>query len=302
VTQGDDKYVKVEVHKPGAIEHKLLKLTSDGKEIKEPVSLDTIPRYADLKPEEETGVSGFLVAHFSNLKSGDGVFGLDDFRDISDLVEEIERRLIKVSGTLDIFSDPWMCGPPGLRVRDPITGEVVWASDEKYIALNEGEAAPQILVWDAQMGATFTQIETLLSQLYVMAELSPAAFGETKSGLAESGSALKRLLLPTLAKVGRLRLRIKPGLLEVLRTTAALEAASRMPGATALDNLTIEWRENLPKDPHEAAEVEEKRRRARATSTWGSLARLDPDSSEEDLVAEEKRIREEELEASKALL
>ena len=85
-----------------------------------------------------------------------------------------------------------------------MTGEVVWASDEKYIALNEGESPPEILTWDAQMGATFSHIEEVLGQLYVMAELSPAAFGETKSGLAESGSALKRLMLPTLAKVNRL--------------------------------------------------------------------------------------------------
>lgn len=295
VTQGDDKYVKVEVHKPGKIEHRLLKLTSDGKEIQEPVPLATIERYANLKEEEETGVPGFLVVHFSNLKAGDGVFGLDDFKDISDLVEEIERRLIKVSGTLDTFADPWMCGPSGLRVRDPITGEIVWASDEKYIALNEGESPPEILVWDAQMGATFTQIETLLSQLYVMAELSPAAFGEVKTGLAESGSALKRLMLPTLAKVNRLRLRIKPKLIEVLKTTAELEVASRMSGAETLTNLSLEWRSNLPIDPVEAAKVEATRRGAMATSVRGSLSRLDPDATEEDLDAEEARIKDEEM-------
>ena len=299
---GDDKYVKVEIHKPGKIEHRLLKLTSDGKEIKEPATLDTIERYATLKPEEETGVAGFLVFHFSNLKAGNGVFGLDDFKDVSDLVEEIERRLIKVSGTLDTFADPWMCGPPGLRVKDPLTGEVVWASNEKYIALNEDERNPEILTWDAQMGATFTQIETLLSQLYVMAELSPAAFGETKSGLAESGSALKRLMLPTLAKVNRLRLRLRPKLIEVLKTTAELEVASRMSGAQALTNVSLEWKSALPVDPVEAAQVEATRHSAKATSIRGSLSRLDPDASEEDIDAEEARIKSEMEEASGALL
>jgi hypothetical protein len=302
VVEKDFKYVKVEIHHPGKVEHRLLKLNTGGDEIQGSVPLSTIERYASLKPEEATGVPGFLVFPFSNLKSGDGVFGLDDFRDISDLVEEIERRLIKVSSTLDVFADPWMCGPPGLRVRDPITGEVVWASDEKYIALTEGESPPEILTWDANMGATFTQIETLLSQLYVMAELSPAAFGETKNGLAESGSALKRLMLPTLAKVNRLRLRIKPKLIEVLKTTAELEAASRMSGAEKLTNVSLEWRSNLPIDPMEAATVEATRHTAKATSIRGSLSRLDPDATEEDLDREEARIKEEALEASKALL
>ncbi|MDD3566615.1 MAG: phage portal protein [Methanothrix sp.] len=294
IVEGDEKYVKAEIHLAGGIEHRLLKLNAAGDEILGAVPLATIERYSTLKDSEETGVPGFLVVPFSNLKSGDGVFGLDDFKGITDLVEEIERRLIKISGTLDVFSDPWMAGPPGLRIKDPVTGEVVWASDEKYIALNEGESPPSILTWDAQMGATFSHIEEVLGQLYVMAELSPAAFGETKSGLAESGSALKRLMLPTLAKVNRLRLRIKPGLLTVLETTAELEKASRMPGATTFDNLTIEWRENLPTDPLEAAKVEATRRGARATSTWGSLSRLDPDATEKDLEAEEARIKEEE--------
>jgi hypothetical protein len=163
---------------------------------------------------------------------------------------------------------------------------VVWASDEKYIALNEDERNPEILTWDAEMEATFRQIETLLSQLYVMAELSPAAFGETKNGLAESGSALKRLMLPTLAKVNRLRLRIRPKLIEVLKTTAELEVASRMSGAQALANVSLEWRSALPVDPMEAAKVEQARRSANATSIRGSLSRLDPDASEEDLDAE----------------
>ncbi|MDF0591660.1 phage portal protein [Candidatus Methanocrinis natronophilus] len=293
VKKGDEKYVKVEIHWPGTVEHRLLKLNTAGDEILETAPLPTIDRYATLKEEEETGVPDFLVVPFSNLKSGDGVHGMDDFRGISDLVEEIERRLIKISGTLDVFADPWMAGPPGLRVKDPTTGEVVWASDEKYISITEGEKVPEVITWDANMAATFSHIEAVLGQLYVMAELSPAAFGETKSGLAESGSALKRLLLPTLAKVGRLRLRVKPGLLEVLRTTAELEVASRMSGAESLTNLTVEWRENLPVDPLEAAKVEATRRGAMATSIWGSLSRLDPDATEEDLDDEEARIKAE---------
>jgi len=302
VKQKDDRYLKVEIHKPGKIIHKLLKLSSDGKEVREPAPLSTIERYAKLKEEEQTNVAGFLIFPFSNLKDGGGLFGLDDFRDITDLIEEIERRLIKVSSTLDVFADPWMAGPAGLRVKDPLTGEVIWASDERYIVLGEGETPPTILTWDAQMGATFSQIENLMQQLYVLAELSPAAFGETKNGLAESGSALKRLLLPTLAKVNRIRLRIKPGLLSVLVTAAELEVASRMTGGTLLTNASLEWRSSLPVDPMEAARIEATRRDAKAASTRSSLKRLDPDLSEEDIDAEVSRIEEEEGRQAQALL
>jgi hypothetical protein len=102
-------------------------------------------------------------------------------------------------------------------------------------------------------------------------------------------------MLPTLAKVNRLRLRIKPKLIEVLKTTAELEVASRMSGAETLTNLSLEWRSNLPIDPVEAAKVEATRRGAMATSVRGSLSRLDPDATEEDLDAEEARIKDEEM-------
>ncbi|KQC16311.1 MAG: hypothetical protein APR56_08280 [Methanosaeta sp. SDB] len=302
VVEKDFKYVKVEIHHPGKVEHRLLKLNTGGDEIQESVPLSTIERYSKLEPEEETGVGDFLVVPFTNMKGADGVFGLDDFKGIEDLVEELERRLVRNSAVLDEFSHPWMAGPPGLRIRDPLTGEMIWDSTEHYISLGEGESPPQILTWDAGLGAVFSQIDQVLSQLYVVAELSPACFGDTKAGLSESGSALKRLMLPTLAKVNRLRLRIKPKLIEVLKTTAELEAASRMSGAQALTNVSLEWRSNLPIDPVEAAQVEATRHTAKATSIRGSLSRLDPDATEEDLDREEARIKEEELERSKALL
>jgi len=290
----EKRYAKVEIHRHGVIEHKLLQLTEDATEIKQVVELATIPRYEKLQPEEETGVDDFLIIPFHNMKSGDGVFGLNDFKDIEDIVSEIERRLIRVSGTLDTFGDPWMCGPSGLRVRDPLTGEVVWASDEKYIALNEGETPPQILTWDASLVSVFNEIDALLSQLYVMAELSPAAFGETKSGLAESGSALKRLMLPTLAKVNRLRLRTKQGLIDTLKTCAEMEVASRMGGASELSNISIEWRSSLPSDPVESANIEKTRRDAGVTSRRSSIARLMENATEEDIDNEVSMIEAEE--------
>lgn len=293
VQKGDEKYIKVEIHTPGQIEHKLLMLEKDGLKIKTDSPLETIERFAELEPEEKTGVDSFLVVPFSNLKAANGVFGADDFKDIADVVEEVERRLIKVSGTLDEFADPWMTGPAGLRIKDPVTGEMQWNSDEKYIVLNEGEPNPKILTWDASLDATFKQIETLMSQLYVLAELSPAAFGETRNGLAESGSALKRLMLPTLAKVARLRLRIKPQLLEVLRVTADLEVSSRMSGATKLNGLNLEWRSNLPVDPVEIANTEKTKRDAGITSRRSSVARLMEGAGDDQIDAEVALIEKE---------
>jgi len=126
-----------------------------------------------------------------------------------------------------------------------------------------------------------------------MGEISPSLLGDVKNGLAESGSALKRLAIPTLAKVSRLRARVKRPLLEALRLCARLETVSRYPGSGVLENLTVEWRSSLPEDRLEAAQIEQLRKTAGLTSTRSALARLDPDSSEEDLDWEESKISEE---------
>ncbi len=154
---------------------------------------------------------------------------------------------------------------------------------------------PSYLTWDANLAANFAQIEEIKSQLMALGEISPALLGDVKNGLAESGSALKRLAIPSLAKVGRLRARAKRPLLEALRLCAALEVAGRFPGASELEgeNLTVEWRSALPPDPLEAAQIEQLRKTAGLTSTRSALARLDPDASDEDLDWEESKISEE---------
>jgi hypothetical protein len=157
---------------------------------------------------------------------------------------------------------------------------------------------PQYLTWDANLGANFAQIEEIKSQLMALGEISPALLGDTKNGLAESGSALKRLAIPTLAKVARLRARVKRPLLHALRLCSELETVSRFPGSKELQNLTIEWRSALPPDPLEAADIEMKRKTAGLTSTRSALARLDPDASDEDLNWEQSKISEEHREAS----
>lgn len=166
----------------------------------------------------------------------------------------------------------------------------------RYFPVREGETPPQYLTWDASLSANFSQIEEAKAELMAIGEISPALLGDVKNGLAESGTALKRLAIPTLAKVDRLRKRARRPILKALRLVAELEVASRWPGASALENLSIEWRSGLPPDPVEAAQVEGARKTTGLTSTYSALARLDPDASEEDLLWEAEEIKREKAE------
>jgi len=284
-------YMRVEIHHRGRIEHKLF-LLKDGK-IDRSVSLATISRYANLEPEVETGISAFLVIPIHNIKGSDN-YGLDDYSDMIDPVREIEKRLIRNSSILDKHEEPDMIIPAGTAEIDPLTGEAVFVGGGRYIEVDEGQAKPELLVWDAQMVAAFKQVDALLYQLCLVSEISPAALGDLKHGIAESGSALKRLMLATLAKVNRIRLRVDPAIKHVLQTTAALEVASRMPGAMQLTSLAIEWADGLPADDLETAQVEKTKREAGTTSRRSSVARLMKGATDEVIDAEVARILEDE--------
>mgnify|MGYP001240358696 CR=1 FL=1 len=301
-------YLRVEEHRPGSITNRLFRLDS-GQGITSELPPSSLERYSGMQSEVKTGIDDFLVVPVSGLLASDGVFGLDDYAGIEGLVRELEKRLIRTSRTLDKFSDPNILWPRAADdYIDPLTGEEIEPVEieiggGRYIVYPIGTGdpnaggfvphMPQYLTWDASLQNNFAQIEEIKSQLMAVGEISPALLGDTKNGLAESGSALKRLAIPTLAKVARLRARVKRPLLHALGLCAELETVSRYPGASELQNLTIEWRSSLPEDRLEGAQIEQLRKTAGLTSTRSALARLDPDSSEDDLDWEESKISEE---------
>lgn len=308
-------YLRAEIHRPGVIENRLYRLDS-GRSITAELPISALERYSGLESEVPTGVDDFLVQPVAGLLSADGVFGLDDYRNFESLVREIEKRLIRTSRTLDKFADPNLLIPVDEMSIDPATGEPLLTNPYsgnsifedlkigggRYIVAETGETGtrplPAYLTWDASLQSSFAQIAEIKSQMLAVAEISPALLGDARNGLAESGSALKRLAIPTLAKVARLRSRVRRPILRALAICAELERASRYPGSAPLENLSIEWLSSLPPDPVESAQVEQLRKTAGLTSTRSALARLDPDATEEDLAWEEAKIAEEQREAS----
>ena len=233
----DVDYVRTEVHEKGKITNKLFKVV--GGKLQD-IPLTTFDRYSKIEPVVNTKVNDFLVVAVQNVLDSSGVYGMDDYSDMNDLVKELEKRLIQASRIFTKFAEPAVSGPSSKIDVDPYSGEaVVEGTGGAYYGYNNNEPEPKYMVWDAQLDKAYLQIDKVISSLYMVTELSPAALGDLKAGLAESGSALKRLMMPTLAKVNRLRLRLDPALKEVLRITAALEVVGRAKGATELNNIQI---------------------------------------------------------------
>jgi len=276
---GGDEYVRAEIHEKGTIENKLFAV-ENGK--LRDIPLTKFARYSSIPPMTKTGIDDFLIVPIQNLLGADGVYGMDDYSDMNDLVKELEKRLIQASRVFTKHADPAVSGPASKIDIDPYSGEAVVVGGGLYFGYNQGEPQPAYMVWDAKLGDVFTQITEIKQALYLVSELSPAALGELKQGLAESGSALKRLMMPTLAKVNRLRLRLDPGTREILRIVSALEVDGRGQGAAQLTKIAIKFEDGLPRDEVEVVKNEVSRKSMGLTTIESSLQRLDPEMSEAD--------------------
>ena len=162
----------------------------------------------------------------------------------------------------------------------------------KYFPLGPGDQPPQYITWDGELEAAFKQIDLLMEQFYALSETCAAAFGSLKQGLAESGSALRRLMMAPLAKVNRIRMRFDPALKKVLKLASALEVAQGMPNAVKLEDVHITWQDGLPDDDMERTQIEVQRYGAGLTSLESALKRLDGPEGEA-LQAEIERIKAE---------
>jgi hypothetical protein len=256
--------LKVEIHERGRLTTRVYDITSGN------IS-------AQIEPEQVvmTGVDDFLVIPVYNLSTSDRLTGLDDYSDLDSIIQELEIRVAQISRILDKHADPNMYGPSSAWEQDPRTGAWSIRGGGKFYPVDEGEQPPGYVTWDGQLEAAFRQIELLMEQLYVLSETTAAAFGQLKSGLAESGSALKRLMLAPLAKVNRLRMRFDPALKQVLKLASALEVAQGMANAVKLEDVNITWQDGLPDDEMERTQIEVQRYGAGLTSLESALQRLD---------------------------
>lgn len=256
--------LKVEIHERGRLTTRVYDITSGN------IS-------AQIEPEQVvmTGVDDFLVVPVYNLSTADRLTGLDDYSDLDSVIQEIEIRIAQISRILDKHSDPNMYGPDSALEQDAKTGQWQFRGGGKFFPVAQGEQPPGYVTWNGQLEAAFREIDLLMEQFYALSETTAAAFGQLKAGLAESGSALKRLMLAPLAKVNRIRMRFDPALKRVLKLASALEVAQGMANAIKLEDVHITWQDGLPDDELERTQIEVQRYGAGLSSLESALQRLD---------------------------
>lgn len=293
----EEKYVRIERHFPGRIENELWSV-KDGK-LDNEVSLSLL---GDDQPEpsQDTGVSRSLITHIPNWRAG-SYFGVSDYHDLESLMFAVNNRMTKNENVLDKHTDPILALPEGVldeqgNIRQDKLGMFTIPDNE----MGAGQPnKPEYITWNANLEASFSQIDKLIEFLYMTSETSPDAFGMGGDGnsAVESGRALKLRLMRTISKVNRKKRYYDQRLKEALLNAQELAISGgykvmgeKHPGTAEVPQII--WQDGLPIDEIEQIEAENSRIEGGTESTVDAIMRLD-DINRDEAAEKAERIKQE---------
>lgn len=190
-----------------------------------------------------------LLYAVTNTPTTTNPIGTSDYEIINGLLQKAIQRLQAILRVLDEHADPSMTGPHSLLDKDE-HGELVFRTS-RYYAVGDDEQKPEYLTWEANLDSSFKAFETLVEQIYIMSEMGDTFLGAHGSaGNVVSGTSMRLKMISPLEKARRITNALSRPLKEIVSTMLSIEKVDLEP-----KDINITWRDSLPKDPRETAEL-----------------------------------------------
>lgn len=187
------------------------------------------------------------------LESGEGSI----FDGMKQSVSQLSRILDGLGDSIEKNSRPHLIGPEGLLKEDD-DGRVYIDRKGSYLPINEGDEKPEYLTWDSPVEATQFSYAMNEKNLLAFAGLSQVLFDPSQLVGNISGRALKRLLLPFVAKLGFYARVNSRGIKEAIRIiNQNLQNAGQPYFSYRNSDLKINWRySEIFEDVNAQADIE----------------------------------------------
>lgn len=257
--RAEKSFVKFTIHEPGSISHIVYAIT-DGK-LGERQDLAAFPDFAELTVDAEgrqlTGVDELLIVRVDNSLSSERYYGRSDYTPaVHSLIEALVLAFARRSEVLAKFSRPVPMVPESAMRFDHARQRWVFKT-ENAIIMKEGNQPAAYLTWGAELGAVEREIQDLMAQLLMKLKLSKVLLAGENEGQAESGTALRIRLIPTLSKVRKFASALLVAVPIVLSLKSKLDAALGLEGSQAYEpeDVHIELQDGVPSDPAEEAQI-----------------------------------------------
>ncbi len=262
----EHEYVKFTIHIKGQIQHLVFEISKDqvqipgaenigtGPKLSGPKDLKSFPAFAKLEVDangiQKPAVNDILIVHVQNALSSERYYGRSDYKpSIVSLIESLELSFAQRDDVLAKFTSPTPVVPESATTFDHKTQEWVYKPGRPIIT-NPGDQQPALLTWQAELGAVERAIEQKMDQLLQMLQLSRVLLAGQGQGTAESGTALRIRLIPTLSKVRKYSKAYEKAIPKVLDLWSQLH-----PPAIDPKDIQIIMKDGIPEDPMEIAQT-----------------------------------------------
>lgn len=296
--------LQIEVHYAGSVVHELWEINKEtgdpsiGERLTFMENLGFIP---DGVPNEggevETGVDEILVQEIQNVNTNG--WSQPDLLGSENVVRLLEDRLSRDTEILNKHADPKLVVPPGLlNERGSIE-----RSDMDGMLYEQDPASglflPQYITWEGHLTESQEYFDRMISLVLANTGLTHQVVGfEGKSGFAESGTALRLRMIPALARVNGKKIQTSPAIDQTVRNSLELADGIEDYGTTMIGvdiDVVQNWRDGIPDDPKESAEVAAMRTGGLATeSRETAVKKHNPTMSEDAINDEIEKIQEDE--------
>lgn len=252
-------YVKFTIHQPGTIRH-LVYLVKDNK-LKLQVPLTDFAEFETLEVDgdgyQSTGVPEMLIVRADNALSSDRYYGRSDYTPaVHTTIEAIEMAFARRAEVLAKFSRPVPMVPENAMQFNHSLQKWVFKTTDAII-LKEGQPTAAYLTWSASLADVETEINGLFNQLLMKLKLSKVLLAGENAGMAESGTALRIRLIPTLSKVRKFASAYKRIVPEAFSLMSKLSVALAIPESEAFEpeDVKVEMQDGIPNVPIEDAQL-----------------------------------------------
>ena len=132
-----------------------------------------------------------------------GQLGVSMFTDIKGVVKDMVSIKRKLSKSIQRNMNPHLAAPSGI-LSEKDDGKIEIDTDGMLFPLNQGDANPFYIQWDTEAVAAKFMTEEDWKSFYILTSIPPILF-ENQTSQSASGEALKRLMIPFLSSLYKMK-------------------------------------------------------------------------------------------------
>lgn len=259
--KSEDAYLNIERHIPGYIIYKRFKLIPTGCDTQWFAEIPTFIIGEEMETGREnnvveTGLPFIPVFHIPYKAVDDDWQGIGGLEKLESVFAAINDRLVQIDYILWKHSDPNSYGPELEGAGDGVRFGGV------YIPVTKEDVVPGYMTWQAQLDAAFKELDLLISTVFIMSETPQWLFGTTMSGdnsggtgtSHSDGAAIKARFMPIISKIKRIRTHYDKSIRDALYACFLFDKSQNDHKWEDVYP-SIVWRDGIPKNLKEEAEI-----------------------------------------------